>query len=78
MAALDDELRADDSEPKGHNVRRLQKENGWSQEQFAEAAQLTQVSISGIEHGVLAANLNVLDRLAESLGAAPVLLIEQI
>ncbi|MDM4772853.1 helix-turn-helix domain-containing protein [Solimonas sp. SE-A11] len=51
----------------GRQIKRLRVSMGYSQEKLAELAGLSQVSVSAIERGVTATNLDVLDRLALAL-----------
>ncbi len=63
--------------PLAANVRRIRKSKGWSQEKLAEMADLDRTYISGIERGLRNPTVEVLQRLAESLGVpAPDLLMD--
>lgn len=61
----------------GRNIRLARKAVGLSQELLGEAAGLSQVSVSAIERGVTATNLDILDRLANALRTTtPQLVVE--
>lgn len=55
----------------GRRVRDLRNKRGWTQEQLAEAARLTRVSIVGVEGGKQNISMDVVLRLANSLGTSP-------
>ena len=52
----------------GLRVRQLREARGWSQEDFAEKADLHRTYISGIERGTRNPTLTVLARIADGLG----------
>lgn len=52
------------------NLRRLRKEKGWSQEQFADEAGLHRTYVSDLERGTRNPTITVVDRAARSLGAS--------
>jgi transcriptional regulator with XRE-family HTH domain len=52
----------------GRNVRRLRKEKGLTQEQFAETSGLSQQYISGLERGHRNPTLLSLHEIAQALG----------
>jgi len=53
----------------GWNVRRLRKERGLSQEDFATDSGFDRGYISGVERGVRNPSILVLERIATALGA---------
>jgi len=53
------------------NLRRLRQEQGLSQEELADRAELDRTYISALEREVYAASIDVLDRLAKALRADP-------
>jgi transcriptional regulator with XRE-family HTH domain len=52
----------------GLRVRQLRETRGWSQEDFAEKADLHRTYVSGIERGARNPTLTVLDRIAGGFG----------
>ena len=55
----------------GRRVRDLRNKKGWTQEQLADAARLTRVSIVAVEGGKQNISMDVILRLANSLGTSP-------
>ena len=55
----------------GRRVRDLRNRKGWTQEQLAESARLTRASIIGVERGKQNISMDVVIRLANSLGTSP-------
>jgi methanogenic corrinoid protein MtbC1/DNA-binding XRE family transcriptional regulator len=55
----------------GRRVRDLRNKKGWTQEQLAESARLTRVSIVAVEGGKQNVSMDVVLRLANSLGTSP-------
>ena len=55
----------------GRRVRDLRNQKGWTQEQLAESTRLTRVSIVGVEGGKQNVSMDVVIRLANSLGTSP-------
>jgi MerR family transcriptional regulator, light-induced transcriptional regulator len=55
----------------GRRVRDLRNKKGWTQEQLAESTRLTRVSIVGVEGGKQNVSMDVVIRLANSLGTSP-------
>jgi DNA-binding XRE family transcriptional regulator len=55
----------------GRRVRDLRNKRGWTQEQLAESARLTRVSIVAVEGGKQNVSMDVVLRLANSLGTSP-------
>ncbi len=52
----------------GARVRELREERGWSQEHFAHRAELDRTYVSGIERGRRNPTLNIIHRVAQTLG----------
>ena len=52
----------------GDRVRELRKEAGWSQDEFAEEADLDRTYIGGIERGERNLALRNIKRIADALG----------
>lgn len=52
----------------GLRVRQLRETRGWSQEDFAEKADLHRTYVSGIERGTRNPTLTVLERIAGGFG----------
>lgn len=52
----------------GARVRELRLSHGWSQEDFAHRANLDRTYVSGIERGARNPTLDIIHRLAETLG----------
>lgn len=50
------------------SIRELRQEHGWTQQDLAERAELSQVSISDIERGVRNPKLNNIRKIAKALG----------
>ena len=57
-------------------MRQLREARGWSQEDFAEKADLHRTYVSGIERGTRNPTLTVLDRIAGGFGVAIEQLLE--
>jgi len=55
----------------GANVKRLRKEAGYSQEEFAERAAVARSYMSDIEVGRRNPTLKVVQRIASALGVSP-------
>lgn len=55
----------------GEQVRFLRRCRGMGQEELAEAAEVSNVTISRIENGTTAMSVLILKRLAESLEVSP-------
>jgi len=53
------------------NIRRLRKERGWSQEQFADEAGIYRTYISDLERGSRNPTVRVLEKLAGPLEIEP-------
>ncbi|ANK82610.1 MAG: transcriptional regulator [Rhizobiales bacterium NRL2] len=52
----------------GHNIRRIRRAQGWSQEQFAFEAGIHRTYISDIERGARNPTITVVEKLATALG----------
>lgn len=55
----------------GKNIRRLRKEKGWSQEQFADEAGVHRTYVSDIERGARNPTIMIVEQLAKPLSVAP-------
>jgi methanogenic corrinoid protein MtbC1/DNA-binding XRE family transcriptional regulator len=55
----------------GRRVRDLRSKKGWTQEELAESARLTRVSIVAVEGGKQNISMDLVLRLANSLGTSP-------
>ena len=55
----------------GKNVRRLREEKGWSQEDYADRADIHRTYVSDIERGRRNPTVTVVEKLAKPLGIAP-------
>jgi len=60
----------------GRNLRRLRKEKGWSQEQFAEEAGVHRTYVSDIERCARNPTIVVLEQLAKPLGVPAARLLD--
>ena len=54
----------------GRNVKRLREQQGLPQDELAHAADIHGTYLSGVENGHRNLTLNVLERLAKSLGVS--------
>lgn len=52
----------------GAHVKRLRKQKGYSQDKFAELADLTQAYLSSVERGIANPRLDTLKKIAKGLG----------
>jgi len=52
----------------GRNVQRLRAEKGWSQEEFADKADLHRTYVSVVERGVRNPTITIIAKLAAALG----------
>lgn len=59
-----------------HNLRRLRKDKGLSQEQFAFEANIHRTYISDIERGARNPTIMVVEKLAKALGVSASQLLE--
>ena len=55
----------------GSNVRRLREEKGWSQEDYADRAEIHRTYVSDIERGRRNPTITVVEKLAVPFGVAP-------
>lgn len=55
----------------GKNVRRLREAKGWSQEDYADRAELHRTYVSDIERGRRNPTVTVVEKLAKPLGVSP-------
>jgi len=55
----------------GETLRRIRIDRGWTQEDLAEAAQLTSTYVGQMERGNKVPSLTVVLKLARGLGVAP-------
>lgn len=54
----------------GDNVRRLRREKGWSQEEFADRSSIHRTYVSDVERGARNPTITVVQKLADSLGVS--------
>jgi transcriptional regulator with XRE-family HTH domain len=62
----------------GQNLKRLRRETGWSQEEFAFECGIHRTYISGLERGVRNPTITVLDKVAKALKVSPAVLLEDL
>lgn len=55
----------------GRNVRRLREAKGWSQEEFADRADIHRTYVSDIERGRRNPTISVVEKLAKPLEVRP-------
>jgi transcriptional regulator with XRE-family HTH domain len=55
----------------GHNIQRLRRDKGWSQEQFAFEAGIHRTYVSDIERGARNPTISIVEKLAKPLGVSP-------
>ena len=60
----------------GRNVRRLREAKGWSQEEYADRADIHRTYVSDIERGRRNPTISVVEKLARSLDVTPGYLLE--
>ena len=60
----------------GLNVRRLRTAKGWSQEAFADEANIHRTYVSDIERGSRNPTITVVEKLAKPLGVTPGALLD--
>lgn len=60
----------------GRNVQALRKATGLSQDDFADKVGIHRTYMSGIERGVRAPTIIVVEKIAVALGVSPALLFE--
>jgi transcriptional regulator with XRE-family HTH domain len=61
----------------GLNIKRVRTQKGWSQEEFADQAQLHRTYISGLERGIRNPTVTVVEKLARALEVAPGSLLDE-
>jgi len=61
----------------GATVRRLREQRGWTQEQLAEAAEMSATYVGFIERGENVPTLTIIFRLADALSVTPAELIDE-
>lgn len=59
------------------NLKRERRVRGWSQEEFADRAQIDRTYVSSIERCRYAVTIDVLEKLADALSIDPVTLIQR-
>jgi transcriptional regulator with XRE-family HTH domain len=60
----------------GANLRRLRLEKGWSQEEFADRAEIHRTYVSDIERGARNPTITIVDKLAKPFAVKPAVLLE--
>ena len=55
----------------GQNIRRLRREHGWSQQQLAAKASLSESYLSQLERGVCGMSVSTFFTLCRALGCTP-------
>ena len=61
----------------GTNLRRVRRDRGLSQEEFAESLGVHRTYLGGVERGERNLTLQSLERLAERAGVSPLRLLEE-
>lgn len=64
-----DQIIYDKRKSMGENIRKLRTAQGWEQEQLAQIADITTANVRSVEAGKYAVNIDVLNKIAEALGA---------
>ena len=64
-----DQIIYDKRKAMGENIRKLRSAQGWEQEQLAQIAGITTANVRSVEAGKYAVNIDVLNKIAEALGA---------
>lgn len=59
----------------GSNVRRVRLEMGWSQEELAARARLSQSYLSQLESGLRSVSIDTIDQVARALSIGPDVLL---
>ena len=59
----------------GSNLRRLREEKGWSQERFADEADIHRTYVSDIERGARNPTIMIVEKLARPLGVPAAVLL---
>lgn len=60
----------------GANIKRLRHEKGWSQEAFADEADIHRTYISDIERGARNPTITIIEKLARPFGVKPSILLD--
>lgn len=60
----------------GRNVRSLREERGWSQEDYADRADIHRTYVSDIERGQRNPTVTVIEKLARPFGVSPGILLD--
>lgn len=66
---MTDETLNDKRKAMGESIRAMRTAQGWAQEQLAEIAGITASNLGRIEAGKYAVSLDILNKIAEALGA---------
>ena len=64
-----DKIIYDKRKAMGESIRALRTAQGWEQEQLAQIAGITAANVRSVEAGKYAVNIDVLNKIAESLNA---------
>ena len=64
-----DQIIYDKRKSMGESIRTMRTAQGWEQEQLARIAGITAANVRSIEAGKYAVNIDVLNKIAEALGA---------
>lgn len=64
-----DQIVYDKRKSMGENIRKLRTAQGWEQEQLAQIAGISTSNVRSVEAGKYAVNIDVLNKIAEALGA---------
>ena len=64
-----DKIIYDKRKAMGESIRKLRTAQGWEQEQLAQIAGITISNVRSVEAGKYAVNIDVLNKIAEALGA---------
>ena len=73
---LADDVEGDLQKTVGRNLRRIREERGLSQEAFADVLGVHRTYMGGVERGERNLTLKSLERVAERVGVAPLMLLE--
>lgn len=66
---MTDETLNDKRKAMGESIRAMRTAQGWAQEQLAKIAGITASNLGRIEAGKYAVSLDILNKIAEALGA---------
>lgn len=64
-----DQIIYDKRKAMGESIRAMRTAQGWEQEQLARIAGITTANVRSVEAGKYAVNIDVLNKIAEALGA---------